>query len=291
MGLRKSFLILFFVLIAFVGITLFIVLNHSHENLVEVEVKKFGEIITNQVLAERLAYSEIVEKLQKEGKGASAKSHELTGYIPLPAQYTRSISQQVVANSDLYSYSLISEWNINENYGLKEDFDLWAWEKLKDQQAKFNSSIVDKSKAYPWKTIQRIEKQDGEDVLNMLTADPASSPSCVDCHNRLETSPEIIALRQKNGQKTRKEWKQHDLMGAIKVTVPLKTVLQETNHIQRDSIVSLSVVLLVCFGILVSFLFVKVINPVLELTDLTKRVGKSDLDIDAETSKIKALEN
>ena len=77
-------------------------------------------------------------------------------------------------------------------------------------------------------------------------------------------------------------------MGAIKVSVPLDSIVADTRHIQRDSIVSLSVVLLVCFGILVSLFFVKVINPVVSLTELIRRVSKGDLEVAGEAAKIKS---
>ena len=286
MGLRKSFILLFAAILTFVGVTLFVVLNHNHRNLVEEEVSRFGEIITSQVLAERFAYSKIVEKLQKEGTGSAQDFHELEGFIPIPAQHSRSISQQIVDHTDMYSYSLISEWNLNQDHGLEEDFDRWAFEKLKKQELEFKKQqIVGK---YPWRPIQRVEKVNGEDVLKMMTADPAASPSCIDCHNRLEKTPEVIAIREKSGSQVRKQWELNELLGAVKVVVPLKTVLNQTKHIQRDSIVSISVVLVICFGVLVSFLFVKVINPVVELTDLTKKVGKRDLNINEETQKIKS---
>ena len=197
MGLRKRFLVLFMVMLSTVGIILFVVLNESHENLVEDEVSRFGKIVTNQVLAERLAYSKIVEKLQKEGFGASRVSHEVEGFIPLPAQYIRSISQQIGEHTDMYSYSLISEWNINQEQGLKEEFDHWAWKKLKEQELQFKARLGDTGKAYPWRTVQRVEEEDGQHVLKMMTVDPASSPSCVDCHNKLELTPDIISMREK----------------------------------------------------------------------------------------------
>ena len=287
MGLRKRFFILFSVMLFFIGVVLMTILNRSHQTLVEEEATRFSHLITNQVLAERLAYSKIVKKLQTESKGASEFSHEL-GFIPLPAQYIRSVSQHVAENTDMYSYSLISEWNINKNQGLSESFDKWAWDKLKEQEFDFKKEYGAIGKAYPWKPIHRIETENGQKFLKVMTADPASSPSCVNCHNKMELTKEIKDYRNLSGVQTEKQWKLHDLMGAIKVVVPLETVAAETVHVQRDSLVSLSVMLLICFGILVSLFYVKVINPIFALTKLVKRVSGGDLEVSIESENIRS---
>ena len=288
MGLRKRFFILFSVMLVVVGVVLFTVSSRSHQTLVEEEALRLSELITSQVLAERLAYSKIVEKLEADGKGASQYSHGNKGDIPLPAQYIRSVSQHVGEKTDLYKYNLISKWNINKEQGLQEDFDNWAWERLLSQEKKFKSESGTLSQAFPWKPISRVEMENGRKVLKVMTADPAASPSCVSCHNKLEKTQEVIDYRISQGEKAQKEWKLHDLMGAIKVKVPLDAVAARTLHVQRDSIVSLSVMLLICFGILVSLFYVKVINPIFALTKLVKRVSSGDLDVSIESGKIKS---
>ncbi|MCM8533442.1 MAG: response regulator [Lentisphaeraceae bacterium] len=288
MGLRKKFLILFLLVLVIVGTTLFVVLKESHDSLAEEEATRFGEMVLTQVVAVRKVYSEVVEKLQKDGADASVDFHSKGGHIPLPAQFVRRVSQQIAEKQDTYSYSLISKWNVNKSQGLETDFEKWAWEKLQDQEKRFIKSGDYLDRPYPWKTVQKIEEEDGKEVLNIFMADPANSQSCIDCHNKIEKTSETQNYRAIQGYRPDKKFKRFGLMGAVKIKIPLGSIRANTQHIQRDSIVSLSVVLLVCFAILLSLFFVLVINPVVSLTGLVRKVSQGDLEVSKDAHEIKS---
>ncbi|MCM8537609.1 MAG: response regulator [Lentisphaeraceae bacterium] len=288
MGLRKKFLILFLLVLVIVGTTLFVVLKESHDSLAEEEATRLGEMVLTQVVAVREVYSEVVEKFQKDGAGASLDFHSKDGHVPLPAQFVRRISQQIDEKQDSYSYSLISKWNVNKDQGLETDFDKWAWEKLQAQEKKFRTSGDFLDRPYPWQTVQRVEKEELGEVLNIFMADPANSQSCVDCHNKIEKSSETENYRAIQGYRLGKEFKKYGLMGAVKIKIPLASIRANTQHIQRDSIVSLSVVLFVCFAIVLSLFFVLVINPLVSLTGLVRKVSDGDLEVSKEAHNIKS---
>ena len=270
------------------GIVLYVVLRTSHEVLVENEVKSLGELLIEQVIDERARYIELVQKLEGDGIGVTENFHHMKGFIPLQGQFFRSFSQQAGGKDNTYSYQLLSSWNINKDLGLKDSFDIWAWQKLVEQEKSFEFSGTYSNEAYPWKTVSRIENENGQQVMKLMAAYSAVSQSCVSCHNKLEQSTEIIDYRVKQNQEPRKVFKLHDLMGAVKITIPMEGIRQSTVHIQRDSLVSLSVVLLSCFAILLSLFYVKVINPVVALTSLVKRVSQGDLEVRMESGKIKS---
>lgn len=58
-------------------------------------------------------------------------------------------------------------------------------------------------------------------MLRFLVADPASQVACVACHNAYEQRDGIRALRVAAGVAQGKQWAQHDLLGALSVTIPL----------------------------------------------------------------------
>ena len=61
-------------------------------------------------------------------------------------------------------------------------------------------------------------------MLRYLYADPASQASCVGCHNNYEGRPDVAALRRAANIPAGKRWQQHQLMGALSITIPLERV-------------------------------------------------------------------
>ena len=105
---------------------------------------------------------EVAGKLKKDGKGASRSFHSDEGFIPLPAQFIRSVSHGVLASqmdsqSDgaNFIFFLRSGWNINEEQGLRDDFEENAWRDLESQQRQH----VDGGGSFggvPWKPYYRV---------------------------------------------------------------------------------------------------------------------------------------
>jgi diguanylate cyclase (GGDEF)-like protein len=102
--------------------------------------------------------------------------------------------------------------------GLASDFQKWAWAQLEKQDQ------ADPKGAVAWQPIWRFETVNAVNTLLYLRADPAAAENCVACHNGLEQSPEIVERRRTSGVPTNKQWKLHQLMGAIQVEIPLDKV-------------------------------------------------------------------
>jgi PAS domain S-box-containing protein len=77
------------------------------------------------------------------------------------------------------------------------------------------------SAAIEWKAVSRIENINGRRVLRYLSADPASQQSCAVCHNSYESTPEVVARRVSDGIPVGKQWREHQLLGALSITIPL----------------------------------------------------------------------
>jgi hypothetical protein len=225
MGLKtKLILIMAFVSVA-TGFVVHTLIGRSHEELINTEATRIAQIVSTQVVEDRSVYTQqIVEKLIKDGTGADRKSHEKAGFVPLPAQFSLAVSERVAKKSgDLYRYSLISHWNLNKDKSVTDDFDKWAWGRLVEQDKAF-ASVTPPAAGHDWKPVARVEEKDGKQVLRFMRADPAVAPGCVACHNRLEATEEVVALRKEQGRETGKTWKQHQLLGALTVEVPLDSV-------------------------------------------------------------------
>jgi diguanylate cyclase (GGDEF)-like protein/PAS domain S-box-containing protein len=124
---------------------------------------------------------------------------------------------------------------------LDDDFLRWAWPLIESQDNPAPTGPI------AWKPVWRFEEQEGQRVLRYLKADAASQPSCVACHNSYETQPEIIARRRTKHIPDGKQWKQHQLLGAISITIPLKRVEEIAAVRVRETVVLI-------FGILLSSL-------------------------------------
>ena len=178
MGIRGRFLLVTVLIALTVGGSSYWILERSNQELLELNAVRIADIVTSQVAADRAEYSaNVVGKLKKEGTGSAVDSPERQGYVQLPAQFARAVSQRVAAQAgDLYSYSLLSEWNLHEDQGLKDDFDRWAWRQLMEQDAAFQAAgPPDERLGYPWKPVYRFETAGGAPVLRYLRADPASA--------------------------------------------------------------------------------------------------------------------
>jgi len=204
-----------------VSVVTWAVVSRSQDALIEFEAIKLAEIVADQSSAARSAYSSLaVSKLKSDGFGAHEVSEDRVGHIPLPAQFLRELSKrsQSVAQS-AFNFRPVSRWNLADDQGIVDDFQQWAWAELEQQQASKAAGPID------WIPVWRIESRDGEQTLRYLRSDPASSTSCVNCHNDLEKREDVIARRINAGVAPGKQWALHDLLGAIEVNIPLAPAL------------------------------------------------------------------
>ncbi|MBI5187394.1 MAG: DUF3365 domain-containing protein [Nitrospinae bacterium] len=158
-------------------------------------VLKSARIATRQIQEDRALYTKsVVGKMKKElpGFSASQNYHEISGAAPLPATFVREVSE-AIHGSGLYSYDLLSKWNINPKKGLRDPFEQEAFEELLRTGTG---------------SFYRFMDHEGRYVLRFATPDKASSQACTDCHNN---SPESA----------KRDFKSGDLMGILVVTIPV----------------------------------------------------------------------
>ncbi len=262
MGIKQKFLVIFIIMAIAIGTISFWLLEKSSDELINLEANRIANIVTTQILIDREVYTDkLVGKLVVDGTGASRTSHEQVGFIMLPAQFIRTVAKKVDKQSKgLYRYSLVSEWNLNMDQGLHNDFDHWAWKQLKDQDAQFAQKPT--TTGYNWQPVSRVEMVDGQKMLRYMRADPASAQSCVSCHNDYENQPEILKLRQQQGIEQGKQWQLHQLMGALRVDIPISSVEALASESRKNLLISISLVFLIGFTSLLILLYKNIINPV-----------------------------
>ena len=211
----------------------YVVVRDAVNRTVERQSMAIAEIVASQATTARSVYaSEIAEKLRKDGFGASVDSASMPGHVPIPAQFLKLVGRAAAENADrLYAYMPVSKWNLESGQGLTDDFLRWAWPQLEQQDR------PDPKEPIAWEPVSRFEMQAGRRVLRYLSADPASQASCVACHNTYEKTPAVVALRVAQGAPTGKQWTQHQLLGALSITIPLdKAELYAVSQIQETTI-------------------------------------------------------
>ncbi|WP_168224656.1 ATP-binding protein [Rhodoferax aquaticus] len=225
-----ALLVTVFVLACVLG---YAVVRDAVRQTVEHQALAIAEVVASQATTARSVYAkEVAEKLRKDGFGPDVNFANLPGHVPIPAQFLKLVGLSASADSDkLFAYRPVSKWNLEGSQGLSDDFLLWAWPQLENQdQAAPKEAIA-------WRSVSRIETHDGQRVLRFLKADPASQMSCVTCHNAYEKTAPILSLRASQGVAPGKQWAQHQLMGALSVTVPLeKAELLAGNQINEASL-------------------------------------------------------
>jgi diguanylate cyclase (GGDEF)-like protein/PAS domain S-box-containing protein len=202
------------------GLVSYFVISDSVKKTVETQAVAFAEIAAVQATTARSVYAkEIAEKLRQDGSGPNTEYQHKKGYVPIPAQFLKMLGQASSANtSELFHFKPVSKWNLETSQGLDDNFLRWAWPQIESQDNPEPTGPI------AWKPIWRFEEQEGQRVLRYLKPDAASQASCVACHNSYEAQPEIIARRMAEHVPAGKQWKQHQLLGAISITIPLKKV-------------------------------------------------------------------
>lgn len=202
------------------SVVAYFVVRDAVKKTVEQQALSVAEIVAIQATTARSVYaSKIAGKLSADGFGPHVDSAELQGFVPIPAQFLKMIGLASAENSSqLFQYKPVSKWNLEPTQGISDDFLKWAWPQLEAQDEDSPAGPID------WKPVSRFEQQGEQRVLRYLRADPASQQNCVGCHNIYEKKPEIMALRAANRIPSHKAWQQHQLMGALSVTIPLEKV-------------------------------------------------------------------
>jgi len=254
----------------------YLVVKEAVNHTLEHQSIAIAEIVASQATTARSVYArEIAEKLRNDGFGPNVNSSTMPGHVPIPAQFLKLVGRASSESSDkLYEYKPVSKWNLEPTQGLTDDFLRWAWPQLEKQDQSNPATPI------AWKPVSRFEMQDGRMVLRYLSADPASQVSCVACHNAYEKLPEIAQRRATNGAQPGKQWMQHQLLGALSITIPLdKAEIRAGSQITQTTIF--------VFGILIaSFLSMLWFNWRLarqerSLQDAESQLARSELETQA----------
>ncbi len=157
---------------------------------------KAAEIATIQIVEDRKQYTKnIIVKLKKDGivdVHPNRNYSEIDGGIPLPATFVQEVSSNI-NQKGIYSYDLLSKWNINKDKGLTTDFEKEAFDYLYNKEGTAFSRFLNHNGIY---------------TLRYATADTAGAEACVHCHNNHEESP-------------KKDFKMGDVMGILVVNIPI----------------------------------------------------------------------
>lgn len=191
------------------------------------EALKTAQALDELVRATRAYYTKmVVNKLSKEGTGAAIDSDSQEGYVPLPAQFIRKVTYQIVYDKraegdNVTKIALRSRWNLNDMQGLTTNFEKEGWAYLMKQQEEHiaSGSALKKIK---WQPYVKMDTVGGTPVIRYVSADPASASGCVSCHNAWEQKPEVMKLRRQQKVEEGKAFKKHELMGALAITIPIQ---------------------------------------------------------------------
>jgi len=164
---------------------------------------KTAKVATLQIVEDRKQFTKnVVIKLKKDGIVDVHPNREyasIDGGIPLPATFVQEVSDRI-NEKGVYSYDLLSKWNINKEKGLKTDFEKEAFDYLFNKEGE---------------EFSRFMVHNGIYSLRYATADTAAAAGCVNCHNNHAESP-------------KHDFKLGDVMGVLVVNIPIGTVSAET---------------------------------------------------------------
>jgi len=219
-SLRHPVLLIFALIMGAVGVGTYAILVDSQRRIIEHEALRIAEVVALQALAARTVFTtEVADKLRKDETGVHIDAAGQRGHVPLPAQFLKLVGREASQNGGgLYRYRPLSKWNLEPTQGLSDDFQRWAWQRLEAQDREAPSGPI------AWQPAWRIERMDGVKTLRYMHADPAAAGSCIACHNELERDTQVLARRVAANVPAGKQWSQHQLLGAIEVTVPIERV-------------------------------------------------------------------
>ena len=278
----RSFAVLLGVFLLACGLG-YLVVRDAVNKTIEHQALAIAEIVASQATTARSVYArDVAEKLKNDGFGPSVDSATKPGHVPIPAQFLKLVGRASSLQADkLYEYKPVSRWNLEPSQGLTDDFLSWAWPQLEKQDQPTPLVPV------VWKAVSRFETQNGQRVLRYLSADPASQVSCVACHNVYEKTPEIMAVRFAQGVQPGKQWAQHQLLGALSITIPLDKAEQVAgNEIRRGTVFVLGI--LVASFVAVAWFNWRLTRQRISLRETETQLARSELETRSANSVIEA---
>ncbi len=169
--------------------------DKSHK-LQSVSLRKMADCLHAVIAADRAVYSRvIVERLALEkSKMAVGEDYQAADCLPVHAQMLRLAARGIQQKGAEFSYTLRSLWPINPSQG---------------PQTEIEREGLEAVARTPGTNFYREELLGGRSYFTAIYADRATSPSCVDCHNRHASSP-------------RSDFRTNEVMGAIVIRIPLE---------------------------------------------------------------------
>ncbi|VAW48963.1 diguanylate cyclase/phosphodiesterase (GGDEF & EAL domains) with PAS/PAC sensor(s) [hydrothermal vent metagenome] len=243
---RKKMILILVLSFFVVGALAIFVVRDTTQFFIEKQAEEVAKIIATFAKTARSVYANVaISKLKNDGYGSHVDSAIHEGYIPIPAQFLKALGQATEQNTaNLFHYRPVSRWNIEPSQGLSSDFLKWAWPQLEAQDQENPEGPID------WQPVFRIEQVDGMNVFRYLTADSATSASCVACHNHYETMENIKKFREQAGVPLGKSWKQHQLLGALEITIPLNRIEHVATEQLNRAVLWISIIFLGCLALI-----------------------------------------
>ncbi len=248
---RKKMVLILVLSFFVVGALAIFVVRDTTQFFIEKQAEEVANIVATFAKTARSVYTDVaISKLKKDGYGAHVDSENHEGYIPIPAQFLKSLGQATEQNTaNLFHYRPVSRWNIEPTQGLSSEFLRWAWPQLEAQDQAMPKGPID------WQPIFRIEQVDGVNVLRYLTADAATSASCVSCHNHYETTEKVKKLREQAGVALGKSWQQYQLLGALEITIPLSRIEHVAEEQLNRAMLWIAVIFFGCLALILGVYF------------------------------------
>ncbi len=248
---RKKIVIILILSFFIVGTLAIFVVRDTTQFFIEKQAEEVAKIVGTFAKTARSVYSDVaISKLKNDGYGSHVDSEVHEGYIPIPAQFLKALGKATEQNTaNLFHYRPVSRWNIEPSQGLSNDFLKWAWPQLEAQDQANPKGPID------WQPIFRIEQENGVNVFRYLTADSATSASCVACHNHYETTENVKKFREQAGVPLGKSWKQHQLLGALEITIPLSRIEHVAEEQLNRAVLWISIIFFGCLALIGAIYF------------------------------------
>jgi methyl-accepting chemotaxis protein len=240
---------------AILTLTMYHVVSLTQRSLLLTQADTSAAYVGTQIEADRQFYTEnVIKPLVADNpalKPVALDEMGLSrGQIPLPATFVHGTSNIVNAKG-LHTADLLSLWNINDKKGPRNEAERRALEQLAKDRTTAVSWVVDEGK--PGARFFRV------------TADVASSATCVTCHNTHPRSP-------------RKDFRLNDTMGALVISLPLGSgmVTAQRNTWLWTAVIGTAFLCLVVVILLIQDRFVT--QPIADLQLAADKISRGDID-------------
>ncbi|HXV69724.1 MAG TPA: DUF3365 domain-containing protein [Nitrospira sp.] len=159
-----------------------------------IPAEKVADMVHAVIESNRTFYTvHVVERLQAKGVVVASENWRVEKALPLPAQFLQESARIAVNTKSKIGYKLIGLWPINKQNGPRTEAEhKGLMEVQQNPNRPYTEVIMNGPDAY----------------LMAIYADRAVSQACIGCHNAHQDSP-------------RHDFKQHEVMGAVMITVPL----------------------------------------------------------------------